>query len=116
MSQSTDYANSLVETINAVITSGQTTSAIIDVSATTIKTIILPVAFDGANLTFTVSDDGITFYDYYNVDNIAVSITCTQGRAYGLAAIDFYSIRFLKIVSSATESADRTIKLILRSI
>ena len=116
MSQITNYLNSIIDPIQTTIASGQTESSPIDVYGTTLKTIFLPSAFDGTSITFQVSYDGTTYYDYYNVDNQAVTVTCSANRAYGWLANDFYSIRFLKLVSNATESADRIITLILGSI
>jgi hypothetical protein len=116
MSTVSNYTNLVVETLETTIANGQTKSEIIDMKGSSLKTILLPAAFDGANLTFEVSDDRINFYPYYNISNVAVSIDITAGRAYGVAAIDFYSIQYMKIVSSVSQGADRTIKLITRAI
>jgi len=111
-----NFTTQLIPPLVAVIQSGQSESNIINPYATTVKTIFMPAAFDGTAITFKISYDGLTFYNYYNIDNILVSITCSAGRAYGLGAIDFYSIQHLKIVSNATESAERQINLLTRSI
>ncbi len=108
--------NTIITTIDATILSGQTTSAAIDVYGTTLKTIYMPAAFTGTKLNFKVSEDNVTFYDYANINNNLVEVTITAGRAYGLAAIDFASIQFLKLVSDASEAADRTIKLVVISV
>ncbi|MGD9276262.1 MAG: hypothetical protein PVJ67_03765 [Candidatus Pacearchaeota archaeon] len=115
MSKVTQYLTSIIEPLTAIILSGQTTSDIVKFYGSTLKTIILPASFDGTSLTFKVSYDGISFFDYYNVNNIQVSITCTAGRAYGVLANDFNSIYALKIVSNASETADRSIILLPRS-
>ena len=116
MSEARNYTSLIVQTVTGTIQSGQTKSDIINLKGVTFKTLILPAAFDGTSLTFEISDDGATFYPYYNVNNIQLAITCTQGRAYGLAAIDFYSIQYLKIVSNASETAARSLKLLTRAI
>lgn len=116
MSKPKHYTGLVVKTIEAQILSGQVKSDVIDMKGTSLKTILLPANFTGANLTFEVSDDGITFYPYYNINDVPVTIDITQGRAYGVSAIDFYSIQYMKIVSSAAEGADRTLKLIVRAI
>jgi hypothetical protein len=116
MGEVNQYTSLILKTVNATILNGQSKSNIIDVKGTSIKTIFLPAAFDGSTLTFEISEDGTNFFPYYNINNMPITIDVTAGRAYGLAAIDLYSIQFLKIVSSATESAERIIKLIARAI
>lgn len=116
MTENHNFIGLVVNTKIATIPSGQTTSNIINLQGATLKTIILPALFTGTQLFFQISINGSTFYDYYNIDNIKVSITCSQNRAYGLGAIDFYSIQYLKIVSGTTESANRDIILLTRGI
>lgn len=116
MAQTRDYRNSVVETVTVTIANGQTISDGKDLAGSSLKTIVLPATFTGTEIYFQISDDGITYYDYYNIDNDRVKITTTANRAYGLGAIDFFSIRWLKIVSNTTEAADRVIKLITRGI
>lgn len=116
MSEASQYTGLIVETIETTIANGETKSAIINMKGISLKTILLPAVFDGSNLAFEVSDNGIDFYPYYNINNVVVAIDITAGRAYGVAAIDFYSIQYMKIVSNASQAADRTIKLIGRGI
>lgn len=114
MANISDFTTQIIQTLEITIANGQTKSTIFHSKGATLKTIILPAAFDGTEITFEISDDGTNFYEYRNIDNDIVTITCTQGKAYGLGAIDFYSIDYLKIVSNASESGDRTLKLIMR--
>jgi len=116
MAKNHNFIGLVVNTIIATIPSGQTTSTVINLQGATLKTIILPSAFTGTQLFFQISPDGITFYDYYNIDNLKASITCSPNRAYGLFANDLFSIQYLKIISGSTEAADREIKLITRGI
>lgn len=116
MAREQDFLGLVVRTIETTIQSGQTTSSVIALKGVTLKTIIVPSSFDGTQLTFQISDDGTNFYDYYNIDDLEVALTCSPGRAYGTFANDFFSVSFLKITSNATESATRTIKLITRGI
>ena len=110
------YTSLVIQTLDATILNGQTKSDIINMSGTLLKTIILPAAFTGSTLTFEISEDKTNFFPYYNINNMPVTIDVSAGRAYGLGAIDFYSIKYMKIVSGSVEAADRTIKLIARAI
>lgn len=116
INEPSNYIGNVVKTVPLLILNGQTESAGIDVTGTTFKTIILPAGFEGTLVTFKISDDGITYYDYCNIDNDIVAITCSANRAYGLGAIDFYSIQFLKVVSNIAVGADRELKLIVRGL
>ncbi len=114
MSEVKSYIGQVVNTLTATIANTATKSDVIDLKGATLKTIIMPAAFTGTVISFEISTDGTNFFPYYNVDDIEVDVTVTAGRAYGLAAIDFYSIQYLKIVSNASEGAKRLLTLISR--
>lgn len=116
MSEATQFTSGVIQPLTATILNGQTTSDAINTFATGITIIEMPAAFDGTQLTFQTSSDGVTFQDYYNINNVPVAVTCTAGRNYGLAAQDFYGVQWIKVVSNASETADREIKLIPKSI
>ena len=101
---------------SVTIGAGSTTSDAIDMQGYTLTAIIMPATFTGTSLTFSVSDDGNTFYTMYNTSNTAVTAYVTQGRWYELLPSDFASTRYLKIISSATEGSARTIKLVRRIV
>jgi len=116
MTEVNNFIGLVVNSLPVKILTGQTKSEIVNVMGSTLKTLILPAVFTGTEISFEISIDGITFYPYYNIDNNLVKFSCTQGRAYGFAAIDFYSIQYLKLVSNATEGAERNLTLITRGI
>lgn len=116
MGTANQYTSTVIEPIIATIANGQTKSDIIDTYGVTIVQIELPAAFDGTSLTFETSSDGSTFQPYRNINNIIVSVTCSAGNNYGIAAQDFFPVRYVKIVSNATEAADRIIRLVPQSI
>jgi hypothetical protein len=116
MSKPKQFTSGIIDTITKIIPNGQTKTASIDTFGVTLVEIELPAAFDGTALTFETSSDNITFQPYYNINNVPVSITCAQGRNYGIAAQDFFAARYLKIVSNASETGDRTLKLVTKSI
>ncbi len=97
------------------IASSSTTSDAIDMQGYTLAAIVMPAAFTGTSLTFSVSDDGNTFYTMYNTSNTAVTAYVTQGRWYAVLPSDFAGVRYLKVISSSTEGSTRVIKLIRRT-
>lgn len=107
-----DFSNLPVSVLTATIAINQTKSDIINMKGATLKTIFIPAAFTGTAITFEVSYDGAAFAPYANVDDNLVEITVTAGRAYGLAAIDFFGVLSFKIVSNGAEAAERSIILV----
>jgi hypothetical protein len=116
MAEVEQFSNQIVKPLTATIPSGQTKTGIIDVRGTTGLHIGLPAAFTGTAITIETSFDGTTFQEYRNINNQAVTITCEAGYNYGLAAQDLYPVRYIKLVSNATEGADRAILLGIKSI
>lgn len=112
MAEVNDFSNNPVSILTATIEIGQTDSDIINMNGATLKTIFIPAAFTGTAITFEVSYDGTTFAPYANVDDDLVEITVTAGRAYGLAAIDFFGVLSFKIISDSAEAAERSIILV----
>jgi hypothetical protein len=112
MREAKQYTSRIPTKIEATILNGQTKSEIIESFGITVSQIYLPAAFSGSTLSFELSYDGVNFFPYYNANNVAVAITCTQGRVYGLPPIDLYANQYMKIVSSTSEVADRSIILL----
>lgn len=100
--------------VAATISNGTTTSGSIDLQGRGVVAIIMPAAFTGTSISFQISIDNVTFTDCYNTSNTQLTCTVTQGRAYLFNANDLVGIRYLKIVSNASEGADRTLTLISR--
>lgn len=116
MSETSNFLNLVVKEEQVTIQNGQNKSNAIDLKGASLKTLFMPAAFDGTEISFEVSTDGVNFLPYYNIDNVLIKMNCAIDRAYGFAAIDFYSIRWLKLVSNATEGSDRVITLLTRGI
>jgi hypothetical protein len=110
-----NYLNNFV-VHTATILSGQTTSDAIDLQGRPLVGMILPAAFTGSTITFTISVDNSTFTAVYNTANTQLSVTVTQGRAYLFSPGDLVGVRYLKLVSGSSEGADRSITLISREL
>lgn len=90
------------------IANGQTTSGVIDTNNYESIAFVLPAAFTGASVSFSVSQDNSTYAALYASGNTLQSVTVTQGRAYAIPA-DALNFRYVKIVSASSEAGARTI-------
>lgn len=97
-----------------VISNGTTVSSRADLVGSVLTQIQIPAAFTGTAITFQSSHDDTTYQPLYNDSNTQLSITVAAGRNYNIAPTDFAGCRYLKVVSNASEGADRTVVLICR--
>ena len=99
-----------------VIDSSETTSAEVDCRGMTLCGVYMPAAFTGTALSFEASADGTTFVSVEDGDGSAVSKTVSASKYIKLDPADFAGVRFIKVVSGSTESAERTLTLALRAV
>lgn len=111
----TNAGGSNFDTNTVTIAINTTTSTALDLSTNGFVGLIIPSAFTGTAITFTGSIDNSTFTALYNSDNSAFSITVSASRYYCLNPADFLGMRYVKIVSNASEAAARTITVVSRS-
>jgi len=107
-------------TRDAIILSGQSLSAAIDLEQLNIATILFPAAWDAADITFQTSPDGVTYGDLINDSGVEVKRTPTPGKSMGLNIPELSGVRYLKIrsgtsASPVNQAADRTLTLTLTS-
>ena len=78
--------------------------------------IVFPAAMTGSTVTFDFSFDGSTWVDVVETDGTAVQYSVTAGDVVRVdpSGWAFASTGFLRIVSSNSEAADRTINLIFK--
>lgn len=91
------------------IASGGTTSGAFAVGAMAFLGLVVPAAFTGTSLTFTVAATLTgTYQPLYDDAGSQVSLTVAQGRSYSLP-VALSTWPFFKIVSGSAEGADRTL-------
>jgi hypothetical protein len=107
--------------MDAVIALNGTVSGAVDVGPGRLFGFVLPKAFTGTAITFQVSADGTNYGLLYDDAGSAVSCSVSAGttvfKAYAFKADDYHCLhqwRYLKLVSNATEAAERTIQLWVR--
>jgi hypothetical protein len=105
--------------ITVKIASGQTKSAAVPVNFLTILKLEVAEAITGTGITLEGAMDGETFRPMYEQDGTALGITLGDPKA-GIYAFNSIAstvgIRAVKLVSSASEGADRTFKLVTGKI
>jgi len=109
--------------LSAVITNGASLSTAIDLGITRLSRIAMPASWTAANLTFQVSDDGVTYRNLYDSAGTEVQVTAAASRSISLHSLYalFQDVRWLKIRSGTSaaavnQGAERTLSLVVRSI
>jgi len=101
-----DNTNLRFETIK--ILNGQTESPIIEQKDRVLVGIKTPIAIDGNNFTFKISESSSgTFVDYYNGNGDQIIITTAVNRWIGILGTDFSGTQYIKLVQGAVSTADR---------
>lgn len=116
MTETTDWQLRLCSDKTVIIADGGTVSGAADLSGTSLLAIDIPAGFDGTSMTFQVSSDGTTFYDYKRmVDGLAVTAVVGANASYATNANDFAGYSHIKLVS-ATQTGAITITLKTRPL
>jgi hypothetical protein len=98
------------------IANGASLSSAIDLGNTRLSYIVMPSAWTAANLTFQVSEDGVTYADLYNDSGTEYTVTAAASRTLRVTLPDWLAIRYLKVrsgtsASPVTQGAARTLQL-----
>ncbi len=111
------FTTQLVDDAEVVISASGTTSNAIDLGGTALCGVYIPSGFQGTSITFQAATaiDG-SFVAVKGKDGQNISATVAASQYTALDPADFAGVRFLKIVSGTTESAQRTLKLAARPV
>ncbi len=112
----TDFINNISYETTVTIANGATLSSAADLTGYALVGIIMPAAFTGTSITFSMSDDGTTFYAITNAGGTALSATVAASKCILFTPGDFVGVRHLKLTSGSAEGGARTIKLIMRKL
>lgn len=105
------------ETATATIASGQSLSDVIDLSGRNLTGILLPAAWTAADLTFSVSIDGVTYADLYD-ETGEYALVVGASVFSGINIAPLMGFRYLKVrsgtsASPVNQTADRDLVLTL---
>lgn len=98
------------------IANGATTSGAANLDGLAVMGFIIPAAFTGTTITFLGSDDGTNFFTLVNASGTTLSVTVVTSSYMLMSATDLMGIRYLKLVSGASEAAARSVGIITRSV
>ncbi len=103
-----------------IIANGQSLSGVVQIAGKLLVGIIMPAAWDAANLTFQVSRDDVTYNNKYDDAGVEKTITAAAARHIDVVPAEFSGSEWLKIRSGTSgtpvpQTAARTIYLVLRS-
>ena len=116
MTKSAQFQQRLCSDKTVTILDGATVSDAAYIHGTSLVAIDIPAGFDGTSLTFQVSSDGTTFYDYKRmVDGAAVTAVVAANGSFAPRAFDFAGYNYLKLVAG-TQTGDITITLKTRPL
>jgi hypothetical protein len=111
-----DFINNISYDTTATIASGASTSAAVDLNGYTLVGLVMPSAFTGTTMTFTMSPNDGTYVSITNAGGTALSATVAASKCILFTPGDFVGVRFIKLVSGSSEGAGRTITLALRKL
>ena len=103
--------------VSIKILNGQTESEIISTPLNQIiSAILMPDAMDGANVTFKNADSDKILFDVGKYADVGWAVAGSLGKECPFVANDFWHADKIKIVSDASETADRTFLVYFREI
>lgn len=112
--QSLTFANAVAV---ATIVSGQTASGEVDLQETTLMGLYLPATFTGTAISFTAAPTaGGTSIVVQDGAGATYSVTVAASKYVPVDYTKLAGLRFIKIVSNATEGGTRTINLAARPV
>lgn len=95
------------------IANNATTSDAMDARGYAVFGLVIPSAFTGTSITFTVSDDNTTFQALYDASNAQVTVPVAVSRSYDLPA-ELASWPYWKIVSGSSEGGARSLIIVAK--
>ena len=112
------------QTSNAVIASGASLSSSVSVfvrSSQRLVAIQMPNNWTPADLSFRVSWDNITFYDFYRADGSEYVVEAAPDRWVNIEPDDFPGVRYIKVRSGTLyepvlQLGARSLGIILQSV
>lgn len=101
------------------IANGQTVSGAVDLGNERLAGILMPAAWTAADISFSASVDGTNFFTLTDAASATISITAPgAGKLLTLTGElreAFLAVRWIKIVSSVAQGAQRVVTLVTRS-
>lgn len=102
--------------VAVAIMAGESLSDSVDVSVGSAAYVLMPGDWDGANLTFQVSFDDVTYWDVFDEVGNEIMYACRAGTAVrikgGLQSVGYFKIRSGTSDAPVVQSEDRNFKVV----
>lgn len=116
MTDTTQFQERLCSDKTVTILDGETVSDAAYIHGTSLMAIDVPAGLEGTSLTFQVSSDGTTYYQYKRmIDGAVVTAVIGANSSYAAGGFDFAGYNYLKLVTAA-QTGDITITLKTRPL
>lgn len=116
-SDANKYEANVVTPIAVVLEAGETQTEAINIYGTTIVGLIVPTGMDNTEISFSVSVDGVNFYELRDENNTVIGIIIdASAAAYSIDPPNLYPWRFVKLVVDLAESEDKNFTVSLGAI
>lgn len=107
--------HTVTKTISMLIDGSATSASSGDLAGLTVVGVYVPASISGTTMTFTASYDGTTFFPVQNGSGANSTITISASIYVPFDPAVFAGVRYLKLVSNATETS-KTFVLATRPI
>lgn len=98
--------------LDAIIQLGQNESSVVAVYGATSVGMFVPAGMTGISIGFSCSYDGVNFSLLADINDVLiVQRINASARSYALSPQVFFPWNYIKLISSANEAAQRTIKI-----
>ena len=113
----TDFYNGRIgfQTTTLTVAQSAQTSDAIQLNGFGIVGVEMPSALTSTTMTFTGSQDGVTYSALYNTSGSQLSVTVAASRIILFTPGDLIGVNYIKLVMGTAEAAARSIKVISRS-
>ena len=108
------------KTGRVVISSGQAESGVLKLVSESVVGLYMPSAWDAADLVFSASHDGVSFFDVYDF-GAPLAVQADAGQYVPLDVSKFVGVSYLKVRSESSgtpvnQTADREIIPVFRTL
>jgi len=101
--------------VTFTIAQNGTTSAPVNMKGCTMSRIIMPAAWDTANITL-LAGEGAGYQPVYDAYGSAVTITAVAGHTISLSPGDYWNWNYLELVATAAQTTGaRTLKVVCQN-
>lgn len=114
------YPN-LLSIKTATIAATESLSGVVHLAGKAPLRILMPAVWDAANITFQVSEDGVTYYNLHDGSGAEYAVAAGVGRAIILPCVDFAGVNYFKIRSGTAavpvaQAAGAVINIVVRPL